>query len=780
MKKLIPLFLIFLILTSFYIFLDKYEKKILLSKNVKNCSELDYENHRNNDVDNFSEIEIDLNIDKERKWKKIILNTHISEREDKSFTYDAKFTKATLRIRNKYGFDCILKAEIKPHGDLLDHYRDYGPGYDPIYIVPSLKVKLLEGNIFGIVEFRLLIPKTREEGNEIFATTFLQTMDFYAPRTTYAHVIYDNKKYKFLFQEKLVKEFLEHNSLQEGLFYAGDERFSFKYENKKTIDGKTIDEKEIGISKFRITESKFIRKNKIFIRPAIETLEALNVSSHFYSSDVKQSGLIDYYTSQKNTEYQNFFENLPEFDALMYAIGAEHGLSRDDRRFYFDVLNKNLIPIYNDGDVKIFSGDKFSGPNNHSDIEQKLKDNKKFTNSARIGASKLLLKLDKIDVEKLRNNLETRGLRVPIKDLTSVLKLIRKNLILLSNLNDSEIFEVSNLIQHPIKNKEAIKKQIKASYLFTNGNEFKKCGLLLDNCTSIKLSSKDLRKALKQNLKDINGNELIFLGDLTKFKELKILEKNKKKIQNKNLYTMKDFSFQTFGNIEVDMDNEKKKIRFLKKNSNSRVLFFNSNLNNWEIDFLDFENEDKNIIRRDSNGLSGCVNIYDSEIKDLKINIKDSKCEDALNLVRTQGSIAKLIIMNSSFDGLDADFSNLSIQNVEIINSGNDCLDFSYGDYVLENLDLSKCKDKAISTGEASKLKLNNFLIKDSLIGIASKDSSSVNSINGSIIKVEKCLSIYKKKQEFNGGMISYNNLKCDDYKNFAYKDSYSKLIKLN
>ena len=25
--------------------------------------------------------------------------------------------------------------------------------------------------------------------------------------------------------------------------------------------------------------------------------------------------------------------------------------------FYFDVLNKNLIPIYNDGAVRIFSGD---------------------------------------------------------------------------------------------------------------------------------------------------------------------------------------------------------------------------------------------------------------------------------------------------------------------------------------------------------------------------------------------------------------------------------------
>ena len=55
----------------------------------------------NNKIDNFSEIQIDLNIEDERKWKKIILNTNISEQQDKSFTYDAKFTNATLRIQNK-------------------------------------------------------------------------------------------------------------------------------------------------------------------------------------------------------------------------------------------------------------------------------------------------------------------------------------------------------------------------------------------------------------------------------------------------------------------------------------------------------------------------------------------------------------------------------------------------------------------------------------------------------------------------------------------------------
>ena len=150
-----------------------------------------------------------------------------------------------------------LKAKIKPHGDLLDHFREYKSGYDPIYALPSLKVKLLDGNIFGIVEFRLLLPKTRNAGNEIFATTLFEKLNFYAPRTTYANVNYNQKDYRFLFQEKINKEFLEINSLQEGLIFGGDERFVFKYESNDKVQND-----ETGISKFRLLETKFLKITK--------------------------------------------------------------------------------------------------------------------------------------------------------------------------------------------------------------------------------------------------------------------------------------------------------------------------------------------------------------------------------------------------------------------------------------------------------------------------------------------------------------------------------------
>tara|TARA_B100000700_G_scaffold314452_1_gene401060 strand:- start:805 stop:3132 length:2328 start_codon:yes stop_codon:yes gene_type:complete len=775
MKKLVSIFLIFFTLVLFQIFINQNEKSKILSQKIKKCNDLSYESHILNKSQNFSDFNMTLIIDEERKWKRIILNTHLSEHEDKSFTYDAEYTDAKIILKNNFGFQCKLKAKIKPHGDLLDHYRDYGPGYDPIYALPSIKVKLMEGNIFGIVEFRLLVPKTRREGNEIFVTTLFQKLNFYAPRTTYVNLNYDKKDYRFLFQEKLNKEFLESNSLQEGLFFAGDERFSFKYENISYVNGKAVEEKEIGISKFRITESRFLKKNQVFIDPAILTLEALNVSSHFYTSDIKQSWHIDYFTTQKNKIYEKLFENLPEFDAMMYAVGAEHGLSRDDRRFYFDVLNKNLIPIYNDGAVEIFSNDKFRSSNINSDIDKQLKANKKFSNSARIGASNIIQKIEDINLKDLQDTLSLRGLSVPMKDLKLVIGLIKNNLILLTKLNDDQIIKVSNANQHPLKNINAVKKNIKAKYLFITEKGYKKCDLLLNKCLDIKLDSKKLLSALKQNLKDDDGNEFILLGKLDQFKELK-----KKTLDNEKVYSFDNLKFKIFGDVAIEINKEIKHIKFIKKRSNSRILFYDSLLKDWKIEFIDIPQDENSIIPRDYNGLSGCINIYDSNIKNLRIFAENAKCEDALNLVRTEGSIAEVEIINSSFDGIDADFSNLTLDNIKIINSQNDCMDFSYGNYILNNLNLEKCSDKAVSTGESSNLEINNFIIKDSIIGIASKDSAVVNSNNGLIDTVDKCFSLYKKKQEFNGGLLKYNNLDCQNYNVFAFKDNYSKLIELN
>ena len=111
MKKLIPLILIFSILFFFQQFIFKsVNKKDLSSNKLENCSQLNYDNQLLNKNENFSAININLKINDERKWKEIILNTILSIEKDKSNTFDAKYTNALLTIKNKFGFECNLKA----------------------------------------------------------------------------------------------------------------------------------------------------------------------------------------------------------------------------------------------------------------------------------------------------------------------------------------------------------------------------------------------------------------------------------------------------------------------------------------------------------------------------------------------------------------------------------------------------------------------------------------------------------------------------------------------
>ena len=101
MKKLIPLVLIFAILIFFQLFISKnVNEKNLSSNNLDSCSQLNYNQQILNKHKNFSEIDIHLIIDNERKWKEIILNTILSIEKDKSNTFDAKYTNAQLSIKN--------------------------------------------------------------------------------------------------------------------------------------------------------------------------------------------------------------------------------------------------------------------------------------------------------------------------------------------------------------------------------------------------------------------------------------------------------------------------------------------------------------------------------------------------------------------------------------------------------------------------------------------------------------------------------------------------------
>ena len=67
-------------------------------------------------------------------------------------------------------------------------------------------------------------------------------------------------------------------------------------------------------------------------------------------------------------------------------------------------------------------------------------------------------------------------------------------------------------------------------------------------------------------------------------------------------------------------------------------------------------------------------------------------------------------------------------------------------------------------------------LIKNSKVGIATKDSSSIFINKLDIENVDLCLAAYRKKQEFIGALIDINHYRCNNYIDNSYISIDSKL----
>ena len=62
-------------------------------------------------------------------------------------------------------------------------------------------------------------------------------------------------------------------------------------------------------------------------------------------------------------------------------------------------------------------------------------------------------------------------------------------------------------------------------------------------------------------------------------------------------------------------------------------------------------------------------------------------------------------------------------------------------------------------------------------MGLASKDSSTVKIQNATLKNLKICLSAYQKKQEYNGGFIFVDNIKCENYNKKMDVDKNSKIF---
>ena len=353
---------------------------------------------------------ISIQFNKNRKWISNLLDAMVSSKEKNSSSlidkrYKKKFT-SKVSVEFEGGIICDFSAKIRIHGDLDDHILFESRG-----VISSMDIVLQNGSINSIIGFKLFLPPTREGDNEIIATTLLSNLGFLSPKTFYVPVELNGFDMKFIFQEKIRKEMLESNQLRESAIYEGDERWSF-------LDWDTFEKLNPHPSLMelaRMSNGKWSTKGNIHQDISIEGLKIINqiylrqANSLLFSH---QLDIVDFEYSLVPNFDNHIRERHEAFEALQFALSAEHGLSTDESRYYFDPFYKDFIPIYYDGEVRILREEEVPIT--------------AVTMNSKNGILLSLKILDNLDKKKFQKDLEINGVNLLMDEINVLIKKLEK------------------------------------------------------------------------------------------------------------------------------------------------------------------------------------------------------------------------------------------------------------------------------------------------------------------------------------------------------------------
>ncbi|WP_109299833.1 hypothetical protein [Aquimarina sp. AU474] len=157
--------------------------------------------------------------------------------------------------------------------------------------------------------------------------------------------------------------------------------------------------------------------------------------------------------------------------------------------------------------------------------------------------------------------------------------------------------------------------------------------------------------------------------------------------------------------------------------------------------------------------LSGAVNFHETDVQISHSTFRNNRCEDGLNIIRSNFSINHSSFENTFSDAFDGDFVEGSIQNTIFTNNGNDGIDISGSSIFINNIEIKNSSDKAISAGESSTITGKDIVISGGEIGIVSKDLSKISLQDVHISNTRLGLSSFQKKPEYGTGSIDISKL---------------------
>jgi hypothetical protein len=743
----------YLILFFFIYILLFYSSKIFANQNdsvfIDNLKKFEYCNLEINQIK-----KIDVNIIKKDKWNKNLIKAYLSK-TNVGQVINEKFKnryKSDIIFHGKDNIKCKLKAKLRINGDWKDHIDLSQPNNYKV----SLDVKVTHGNINGIRNFKLFIPVTKKSDNQIIYLNILKHLGFISPRSFKTPVSINGQEINYYnFVEKPSKELIEFHNLNEGPMLIVDERSIWDevWKNQRNNNQLYL---------FKLKNRNWADKNLVTQKISFDALNILNsVYLNFHAYQLEYDPYIagKLYTLNYNLDEKlNYdFSEVFKFDLISTAFDARYALIPNNRKFYFNSINNKFLPIGWDTmpnfDLKNYNYSTYLSPKYYNDVVSLI---------------------NKIDIDELLKDINFSNVNLEKKQLS---KIIENSLInLKQNLFDTSDEKVETIKKFYFPNK------IKDfSGYFSNKNiwvpehynnkfiysEFKNDKFLIykcenniyENCKIFKIKDKNIFNYIfDNNLIYINNREVYYKNNYDKLKRNRLLSKY---FTTGKIYTTND--------VKIDHDNNKKTLNIYAP-KNSYIILNKVKISDYKINLYSIDQIEKNNFFVNA---KGCLNIYDSHISNLEINVFNSHCEDALNIVNSTGDIKNINIINSFSDGVDFDFSKIKVKNLTVTNAKNDCVDFSYGEYFVEKLTVNNCQDKGISIGEKSIF--NSIIVEtnDTNISLASKDGSKTNIKNLNITKTNLCLAAYVKKKEFYGSSINIQNTNCETN---DFIDNYSRI----
>lgn len=705
MKKLITFFKVFLIFSIFFL------------TNFKVYSEEIFKPF----IDLKKPISIEMNSNQYNKYIKTLFKAFMGGNEGQKLNNIEKKYKKWINAKINHN-NKKLNIKLRITGEWKDHLDLNIPG-------ASLKIKVIDGTFHGLKKFKLFLPKTRKETNEIFWSLSLKQFGLPIYHTQYVNVEINGIKYKAIFQEESSKEFLERNAFRETAIFRSNDQVAFNF-SEETNQLRKI---------YYIDDAIFLDNGNF-----IKNKESIKIVSN----------AIGY----RNLE--NFSERVKLNQFFIEASNkyAPHGNYTINRKYIFNPLDSSFTPLYYDGMMGFFYNYDYECKTTNLEKQNKL--NKEFfAHSGRKLNSKEICVFE--DLNRIFNKYKDNS-----------------NYFLTDNFNfkyEKKYNFIRNEIIKFIKSNNQLSNKVEKSgllYSLSYKNEYYLCLFKVEiqkinSCK--KLDFAEYKKYLTSitnpySYKSYKGLSVFNLGTLDLENNKIILNNNKDKfILNENKLYIYEPN-ETFKELKFNFLNSDARLVVIGKSKNQRYIFNNSS-----------EQKLKNNLksRYNQNLLTGCITFYKHKFENTEIYSKNIYfCEDTINIMNSRGEISAIEISDSEFDGLDIDASELDLKKVSINNSGNDCFDLSFGQYNLRNINIKNCLDKGISIGERSNVSLSDFIISNTDIGIATKDSSFLKMNNGELNQTKTyCLTAYNKKEEFGPSTINFKNIKCEG-KNFFEEGS--------